>query len=147
VLAGEPGEQLREVLGVVAAAQLVGEHQPGVRPGRPGGEAVGRLLAPPGPQRLGDHVCQPDGAAFAGVGLRRPGDDLVPDADTLLDHVQTASVEVDVFPAQPSRLTAAQPAEAGQGEERAQPLTLDRGQESGERLRGPGPDLGCVRLR
>ena len=69
---GEVGEHVEGVGdrgGVQRAAQLVGELEPGVGPGVPGGFFLLVLFLPPGGQ-VGDGVGVKGDGALAGVGLR-----------------------------------------------------------------------------
>jgi hypothetical protein len=55
---------------------------------------------------------------LAGVGLGRPNDELAGDLGGLFDHVQPGAGQVDVAAAPPAQLGPAQPAEAGDHDQR-----------------------------
>lgn len=122
-LADEEAESAAGVAGVDRGAVFADEDVPGVVPDLAGGEAAGTLVdlaAAVFPEDLDGVLVQGDGTG-AGRGLGRTLNDQVAGGGAVAADEQQPVVEVDLAPAQPTRLAPTQtpqPNEPPQGEQR-----------------------------
>jgi hypothetical protein len=132
----EAVEAAGQPVGVQRCAVRGGERVSGVLPSRAGRWAFGALPAQVGAQQPGGDPVEGDDPA-AGRGLRRADRDGAAVGDALLPDHDDAVVEVDVGPAQPGRLAAAQSAQRDQPPQGEQPVVGDEPEERGQLLDRP----------
>jgi hypothetical protein len=142
-LPDQPGEPLGDVLGVQDLAVLAGEHQAGVDPRRPPGQALLQLPDAMGLERGGGERVEGElPAAGGGLGLGHHHRPLVDDHDGLDDGEPAGrGLQVDRSPGQAEQLAAAHPGGGEQQPHRGQAILACGRQEGAEFFGRPGAPL------